>query len=63
MKRAAGWLARTLRENWLILLVVGAIAVAFLALRTPSSPVQSVEEVDALLTGGQPTLVEFYSNT
>ena len=56
-------LVRTLRENWLFLLILGAIVVAFLALRTPASAVGSVEEVDAVLTDGQPTLVEFYSNT
>ncbi|MBN1658787.1 MAG: hypothetical protein JXA93_10315 [Anaerolineae bacterium] len=51
------------RENWLPLLVVGAIAVAFFSLRTTGSAVESVAEVDALLASGQPTLVEFYSNT
>jgi len=56
-------LVRAVRENWLILLVIGAIAVAFLVLRTPGSHVGSVTEVDSMLQGGQPTLVEFYSNT
>ena len=50
------------RENWLILLVVGGVIAAFLALRTPASAVGSVADVDALLQNGQPTLVEFYSN-
>jgi hypothetical protein len=54
---------RVLRENWLFLLVVGGIIVAFLALRTPASAVGSVAEVDAIVQNGQPTLVEFYSNT
>ena len=54
---------KVLRENWLVLLVLGAFAVAFLALRTPGSDVASVDEVDALLVSGQPTLIEFYSNT
>jgi hypothetical protein len=53
---------RTLRANWLFLLVVTGLLVAFLALRTPGSAVASVAEVDALLQGGQPTLVEFYAN-
>ncbi len=56
-------LRRLLRENWLLLLVVGIIVVAFLALRTTGSDVESVAEVDAILADGQPTLVEFYSNT
>jgi hypothetical protein len=58
----AGFL-RILRENWLFLLLIGGVLVAFLVLRTPGSAVASVDEVDALLQGGQPTLVEFYSNT
>lgn len=56
-------LLRVLRENWLILLVIGGVAIAFLALRTQASAVSSVEEVTAVLNNGQPTMVEFYSNT
>jgi hypothetical protein len=56
-------LVRILRENWLLLLIVGAVGIAFLSLRTPGSEVASLAEVDAILQGGQPTLVEFYSNT
>ena len=54
---------RVLRENWLFLLVLGGIVVAFMVLRTPASAVGSLAEVDAILQDGQPTLVEFYSNT
>lgn len=54
---------RVLRENWLFLLVLGGIVVAFMVLRTPASAVGSLTEVDAILQDGQPTLVEFYSNT
>ena len=56
-------LGRMLKENWLFLLVIGAMVGGFLFLRTPASAVSSVGEVDALLVDGQPTLVEFYSNT
>lgn len=55
-------LPRILRENWVIVLVIAGIAIAFLALRTPGSAVSSIAEVDALLQSGQPTVVEFYSN-
>jgi len=63
MRAFREWVIQILRENWLFLLVVGGIVVAFLALRTPASAVGSVAEVDAVLKRGQPTLVEFYSNT
>ena len=63
MRAFREWVIQILRENWLFLLVVGGIVVAFLALRTPASAVGSVTEVDAVLKRGQPTLVEFYSNT
>jgi hypothetical protein len=56
-------LVRLVRENWLFLLIAGAIVVAFLALRTPASAVASVAEVEAILQNGRPTIVEFYSNT
>ena len=56
-------LVRLLRENWLFVLIIGGLIVAFLVLRTPGSAVGSVAEVDAILANGQPTLVEFYSNT
>jgi hypothetical protein len=56
-------LSRVLRDNWLLLLVMGGIAVAFFALRTPASAIGSMAELDAVLQNGQPTLVEFYSNT
>jgi hypothetical protein len=56
-------LSHFLRDNWLFLLIVGAIAVAFLALRTSPTPLQSMDEVQAILEDGQPTLVEFYTNT
>jgi hypothetical protein len=54
---------RVLRQNWLFLLIIGGVLAGFLALRTAGSAVASVGEVDALLQAGQPTLVEFYSNT
>ena len=63
MHRVKDRLLRILRENWLFLLIVGGILVAFMALRTPASAVDSAAEVDAILQDGQPTFVEFYSNT
>ena len=63
MQTVGNRLVRYLRENWLFLLIVGGIVVAFLVLRTPASAVGSVAQVDTILQNGQPTLVEVYSNT
>ena len=54
---------RFLQENWLFLLVVGGLVVGFLALRTQASAIGTLSEADAVLQDGQPTLVEFYTNT
>jgi hypothetical protein len=63
MRAFVQWAIQVLRGNWLFLLVVGGIVVAFQALRTPASAVGSAAEMEAMLQRGQPTLVEFYSNT
>jgi hypothetical protein len=63
MRPFGEWLVRLLRENWLFLLLVGGIVVLFMVFRTPASAVRSVEDMDAVLNDGQPTLVEFYTNT
>jgi hypothetical protein len=54
---------RFLRENWLFLLVVGGLVAGFVAFRTRASALGTVTEVDAVLQDGEPTLVEFYTNT
>ena len=63
MQALGQWLIKVVRGNWLLLLLAGAMVIAFLALRTSASPVASVAEVDAILQSGQPALVEFFSNT
>lgn len=54
---------RLLRENWFFLALMSGLVTAFLLLRTHESSVATVDELDALLVSGQPTLVELYSNT
>ena len=54
---------RFLRENWLVILVIGGMVGGYLVLRTPGDAMASTAEFDALVTGGTPTVLEFYSNT
>ena len=50
------------KANWLLFIVLGLIVGAFIFLRHRPSNVASLEELDGLLSAGQPTVVEFYSN-
>jgi hypothetical protein len=58
----AKWIS-LLRENGLFLGFLAVLVVGFLVLRTRGSNVASLAEFDALIAGGQPVVVEFYSNT
>lgn len=51
------------KENWLFLLVIAGIVAVFAVLRTPASAVTSTDEVETILNGGQPVIVQFFSNT
>ena len=52
-----------LRENALFLTVLVVLVGGFLLLRTRGSKLGSVDEFEALISDGQPVVVEFYSNT
>ncbi len=58
MMQVAVWV----KANWLLLIFVALIASAFIFLRSKPSNVESLNELDGLLSAGQPTVVEFYSN-
>lgn len=60
--RMSGALLRVARQNWLGLLILGALAAAFIFLRSPATRVASMQELDALLADGAPKVVEFYSD-
>lgn len=51
------------KGNLLTLLVLGALARGFFFLRTEPSDVGSVAELEAVLQGERPVLVELYLNT
>ena len=50
-------------ENLFRPLVVGVMVGGYLFLRTPGDDLTSTAEFDARVSGGKPTLVEFYANT
>jgi hypothetical protein len=52
-----------LRENALFLGFLAVLLGGFLVLRTKGSSLASLNEFDALIAGGQPVVVEFFSNT
>jgi hypothetical protein len=55
-------LLRFVQQNWLGLLILGALVFAFVFLRSPATRVGSTQELDALLADGAPKVVEFYSD-
>ena len=51
-----------IKVNWMLVLFLTLIAGAFIFLRSKPSDIQTAAELDGILTDGQPTVVEFYSN-
>lgn len=47
---------------WILLGVIVLIIGAFIFLRTEPSDISNVDELTAILTDGQPKVIEFYSN-
>jgi len=50
------------RDNALVIVVLVVIAGAFALLRTKGTSLKSMDELSALIGGGQPAIVEFYAN-
>ncbi len=50
------------RLNWIFLLMIGVMAVAFIFLRSSPSQVNSLPQLNGMLSQGRPTIIEFYSN-
>jgi hypothetical protein len=58
MIQFAAWV----KANWLLLILLALMVGAFIFLRSKPSDVASVDELNGLLSAGQPTVVEFYTN-
>lgn len=56
-------IVRFVRENLVFLLALVALASGYLFLRTKNTELGSLDEFDTLISGGKPTVAEFYSNT
>ena len=55
-------LLRFIKEDGLTVLIVVLLVAIYAYLRTPGDEFASLSELDARLTAGQPTIVEFYAN-
>lgn len=55
-------LVRFIKEDGLTVLIVVLIVAVYAYLRTPGDEFASLSELDARLTAGQPTIIEFYAN-
>ena len=55
-------LMQLVRDNRLLLILLLALVLAFVFLRSPATRVASAHELDALLADGTPKVVEFYSD-
>ena len=53
---------RFLRENWVSLLIVVGLPLAWFALRSTGTPLASADEFLSQVQAGQPTVVDFFSN-
>lgn len=51
-----------LKGNWLLLVLLAILLVAFMWLRNRPSDIHSVEELNSLLAAGRPAVIDFYSN-
>jgi hypothetical protein len=52
-----------LRLNWLLVTIILVIVGAFVFLRSsPTKGVESLDDLNGLVTTGQPVVLDFYSN-
>jgi hypothetical protein len=52
-----------LRGNWLPIALMGGLVITFSLLRhSPTEGIDSLPALESMVSAGQPTLIEFYSN-
>ena len=52
-----------IRRNIVAIIVILGLVAGYFVLRTAPSDVGSMAELETMMAGGQPVLLEFYSNT
>jgi HAMP domain-containing protein len=55
-------IVRFLRDNWVSLLIVIGLPLAWFALRSTGTPLGSAADFQRQVQAGQPTIVDFFSN-
>jgi len=55
-------IVRFLRENWVGLLIVIGLPLAWFSLRSTGTPLASAAEFRSQVQAGKPTVVDFFSN-
>jgi HAMP domain-containing protein len=55
-------IVRFLRGNWVSLLIVIGLPLAWFALRSSGTPLASAADFESRVQAGQPTIVYFFSN-
>ena len=63
MRTMLAYLMRFIQTEWMTLLLVAAIAAAYLLLRTTGTGAGSVEEFEDRVGAGRPVVAEFFSNS
>ena len=56
-------IAQFMRTNWLTLLILGIVAVAYLLLQTRATALASIEDFELTVSSGKPVIVSMFSNT
>ena len=54
-------IVRFLRENWVSLLIIVGLPLAWFALRSTGTPLASAADFQSQVQAGQPTVVDFFS--
>lgn len=55
-------IVRLVRDNWVSVLILVGLPLAWLALRSTGTPLASAADFQSQVQSGKPTVVDFFSN-